>query len=169
MNFPISTPYDIIPPPPGPLTPSLTVWIILAAITAIAAYLLRHLARRARAQSMPKLLRELTLELSNIASHTESRTSLERIARLSRRIIAPYLSRDTASLSAVELRSLASAVSKSTSDKDRTLSDVLSVIADLEESLYAPATNSTDLEDQHARIQRLTSLLESFIRSHRPS
>jgi hypothetical protein len=169
MNSPIPTPYDIIPPPPGPITPPLTVWALLVGLTILAGLLLRYVSRRAQAQSMPKLLGTLTRELSNAGTHSESRASLERVARLSRRIVAPYLSRDATSLSASELRLLASATSNSHTDQDRALSEALSLVADLEDSLYAPATNPTDSEKQRILVQQLISRLESFTRSHRPS
>jgi hypothetical protein len=142
---------------------------MLAALCVLTVAALRFVSRRTRARSLKGLLRDLARELSSTSADTTSLPNFERIARLARRIVAPYVACDSASLSAGELRALADTLTNSKRETDQALSDLLPLIADLEDSLYAPASPRTAQEIQLALTKKIASQLETFIRSNPPS
>jgi len=137
MPTPIPTPYDIIPPPPGPWIPSALTWSILAAffLAALSWILFRSRTTRISLDSIVTVLsEELTRELA------KEPIELERISRLARRIASHQLGTDITGLTPSELHERANSYLNQRSS----ITALIHAIAKIEELAYAPISASED-------------------------
>ena len=165
MATPIPTPFDIIDPPPGPFIPSLHMWLWLAIATALGATLAWWFSNRQKRGSTASAVQELVAELKRITSTAMPTAGAERITRIAKRILAAYMPADPAGLSPVELRVLASSMSRAPDESTRSASSILALVAEVEELTYSP--NFSDVVYQPI-ARNLVSDLENHVRRYRP-
>jgi mannitol-1-phosphate/altronate dehydrogenase len=163
MNTAIPTPFDIVDPPSGPIVPSLTAWLLTA--LAVLGFLLasRIIQRKGRAPSMAALVVNLLEELRRAVTAPLTTTSTERIARLAKRIISPYLTQEIDSLSSSEMRELAKSLQATPRESDQSAAAILELLAKVEESAYAP---TSDFAAGSNLISQLEGSLQQHVRRH---
>lgn len=166
MDTPIPTPFDIINPGPGALVPTGLAW---AALAACALGVIAYISYRRRipgAHSMQSTLLVLLDQLRSAASKSSvdcgDQHSFERVSRLVRRVLTPYMSVEVATMSCSELRSVAATLLISSDEAETSLAPILSQLAELEEQAYAPQAGPED----RARLIELQGLLVSGIETH---
>lgn len=164
---PIPTPYDIIDPSPGAVIPTGIAWVILLLVAVLLSALITWVRRTPRAYSLHATIRGLLDELRALSGSSGKREELERISRLARRIVAPYCSADTGAMSCSELRALAASLASSQQESDRSLSQLLDLIAGVEERAYAPLAEPSTPNRDLGAIETLISSLEVHIRRFR--
>jgi hypothetical protein len=155
MATPIPTPFDIIDPPPGPLIPSLTMWLMLVGLLVVARTVLWLFQRAKKPTPLGQHVRSLLHNLSTTANKAETPEQLQRVARLAKRILSAYLPFDPSSLSPSDLRDKAGSLTKSLDPLEQSTGSLLHLLADIEDLTYAPHT-ATELIRQRA-----TQLLEA--------
>lgn len=163
MNAAIPTPFDILDPPAGPLTPPTLAWLILFFVTLLAALVAVRRNRRTSVGSIHKLMGALLDEVKRAEAGELSGASLQRVVRLAKRIIAPHASSDPSGLSPAEIRDLAISMSRSVNELERSASNILERIAHIDELTYAPANSSSARREL---VTRLITDLESHLRRH---
>lgn len=132
MNEPIPTPFDITDIPyiawePGPLS-----WIVLVSAFLLFAVGIGAAALVARRRSPERALAGLLRQLADTRVHSPG-LDCERFSRLCRRILSYLVELDLSGCTAQELRNLANA------SEDSRESEMLTIIATIEECAYAPA------------------------------
>lgn len=112
---------------------------------------------------MQRIVTSLADELRRASSNVESSTSVERITRLTRRIISMYIPQETDSLSSHELRTLATSLSGSSLEQSRSLGSILNLLASLEDIAYAPLGLQTQQQEHVLQIQQS---IDQLVRRH---
>jgi hypothetical protein len=159
----IPTPYDIVAPPPGPIIPSVSAWGALALLLLVVFTVRWFAARRHKSPSLQGLVADLLDELRRLSSNPESGTSLERITRLTRRILSMYIPQGTDSLSSTELRSLAATLSQSSMEQARSSASIVDLLASLEDLAYAPQQSPAS---QRELISQIEQLIDQLVRRY---
>jgi hypothetical protein len=169
MNTAIPTPFDIIDPAPAALVPTGLAWTILAACTLVAFLYILFRRRAPGAHSIHTTLRALLDELQIATAVPYSQQSLERVTRLARRILTPYISKEAATLSCNELRSMAVALRQGSDERAASLAALLMQLAEIEEHAYAPQAREADGAKLLKLQGDLIGNLETHVRRFRPS
>lgn len=168
MTTPIPTPFDIIDPSPGALVPTVTAWFSLLVVSLIVCAVIAMRRRIPRAKSINARLQKLVDELRSVAAHTSTPQELERLARLSRRIISPYVTSEVSGMSPGDLRAAAATLGKSRDDNDRSLSEIIFLLAAIEEQTYAPGESISNASALSGSVEALVTRLENHVRRFRP-
>ncbi len=163
MNPPIPTPFDIIPPPPGPWVPSPNAWLVLVALLVVAGWLIRRMGRIHRPVSQ-QIVAQLLKDLNRTAS--QEQVHLERLCRVAKRLLAFYIPEDLTGLSSPEMRHAADCLSKG-DDSAHSAAAIIRLLADIEDREYAPRQNTTD-GTIRSEVDKLTSLFVAHVRRHKP-
>lgn len=164
MNTPIPTPFDIIPPPPGPWVPTGYAWLFLIALLLLAWWLIRRSGRR-RSLATQQIVRSLETELSHAASQTP--LPLERLCRLTKRLIGFYIPHDLSGLTSPETRVVAQALRKG-DDRSRSAAEIVDLLATIEDQEYAPRERSQE-SLLNSEIQHLLTAITAHTRRYKPS
>jgi hypothetical protein len=167
MDSPIPTPFDIIDPSAGALTPTPLAWAILILTAGCSALLISALiGSNRRANKLSKTLKRLFNELCDTSNLITANTQpyptdlIERAARITRRILTPVTDVDTGGMSCAELREMAHQLSSFKGDYKAdelscAVSNALNLLANLEELTYAPHDNTS--------IKNVSELLNNLI------
>lgn len=168
MTTPIPTPFDIIDPSPGALVPTAIAWLSLVAVSFVVCAVIAMRRRIPRAKSINARLQRLVDELRSIATNASTPQELERLARLSRRIISPYMTSEVSGMSPGDLRAAAASLRKKADDKDQSLSEAILLLSAIEEQAYAPRELISNTATLSGSIEKLVSSLENHVRRFRP-
>jgi hypothetical protein len=163
MSTPIPSPFDIIEPPPGPIVPSPMAWILTALFFAAMLALSRLLYRRMKTPPLHTLVATLLDEFKRAASQSHTSLAVERIARLTKRILSVLIADDVDSLSSSEIRSLAISLSRSSDERQRSSAAILELLAQVEELAYAPQDSTPEIQSLISQLERS---LEEHVRRH---
>lgn len=163
---PVPTPYDIVPPPGGPLTPGPAAWLALIICGALAWCYLYLRYKGPRARSVKHMLHVLCSELQMAISNSAS-PDLDRVSRIARRIVSQFISGDVTGLSAAEMQRLAHSLKGKTDDASQSISRVLSLLSIIEEHSYAPQKHQSDPTLRQA-LTDLFSTVENHVRRYDP-
>jgi hypothetical protein len=167
MESPIPTPFDIIEPSSGALTPTPLAWVLLLLVAGCGALLISALIGRSRsANKLSYTLKRLFNELCDAAklitadSTSYPSATIERVTRITRRILAPLTLADTGGMSCSELRELSRELTAARSDPKsaeltEAISNALDLLAILEELTYAP--------HDKASLDNLAELINSLM------
>jgi hypothetical protein len=165
MKTAIPTPFDIIPPPPGPWVPTTYSWIALMCALVLSSWLIRRIGRRRRTPAVEQIVRGLESELTHAA--TQDPVRLERVCRLAKRLIAFYIPQDLTGLTSPETRMVAEALRKG-DDRSRSAAHIVDLLATIEDQEYAPKETSPQ-SALHADVNQLTAAITAHTRRYRPS
>lgn len=168
METPIPTPFDIISPGPGPLVPTSLAWVLLLAFGLLGAGIALVRSRRPGPAKIYRALQRLLHEIKQVANKCSSTSDLERIIRLSKRILSPYLDGDAASLTSTELKALSQSYKSRHQVSSDAIAASLAALADLEDLTYAPNDYSQLISREKELTASLVSRLESLIREVKP-
>ena len=141
MNTPIPTPFDIIDPGPGAVVPTSLTWIILLALGVLGALITLLRSRQPGPAKIYRTLDKLLVEIHQAANTSSHANDLDRIIRLAKRIISPYLDVDAVSLTSTELRQLSQSFKTKHEESTGAIAAGLTALADLEDLAYAPNEN----------------------------
>ena len=168
MDTPIPTPFDIIDPNPGALVPTSLTWILLLVIALLGALITLLRSRKPGPAKIHRTLQRLLVEIRQAADTYSRPSDLDRIIRLAKRIISPYLDADAASLTATELRQVSHSFKTKHDESKDVIAAGLAALADLEDLAYAP--NDTAPQSIRAKelVVALISRLESLVKGVRP-
>jgi hypothetical protein len=164
MKTTIPSPFDIIPPPPGPWEPTRYAWLLLIVVLLLCFWLIRRSGQR-RTLLAPQIVRALETELSHAASQTP--IPLERLSRLTKRLIGFYITQDLSGLTSPETRVVAQSLRKG-DDQSRSAAEIVELLATIEDQEYAPRERSPEiaLSDD---IKHLLTAISAHTRRYKPS
>jgi len=164
MKTPIPTPFDIIPPPPGPWVPSSQAWLALLCALLVAWLLIRRVGKRGRSPAVDRIVRNLDAELTHAAS--QEPVQLERLCRLAKRLIAFYIPHDLTGLTSPETRLIADSLLKG-DERARSCAEIVRLLAEIEDHEYEPRRESGDATIR-SETEKLAELFSRHIRRHKP-
>jgi hypothetical protein len=168
MTTPIPTPFDIIDPGPGALVPSGLAWLALVAVSLLICAAIAIKRRIPKAKSINARLQKLLDELRAGATGVTAPQDIERLARLVRRIVSPYMSVEVSGMSSGDLRLAAATLHTKPEERDRSLSEALLLLATIEELAYAPRDSISDARVLSGILEKLVTSLESHVRRFPP-
>jgi hypothetical protein len=168
METPIPTPFDIIDPGPGQLVPTSFAWLLLFTLAALAGLILALRSRRPAPKNIYRTLTRLVHELKKAADSGDKTADLDRIIRLARRIVSPYLEDDATSLTSDELRIKSQTIRAKKLESLDSLAGALSTLADLEEFAYAPKGRRNGGDKLDDLVKLLVDTLEQHVRRYKP-
>jgi len=164
MKTAIPTPFDIIPPPPGPWVPSSQAWLALLCALLVAWLLIRRVGKRGRSPAVDRIIRNLEAELTHTASQEPAQ--LERLCRLAKRLIAFYIPHDLTGLTSPETRLIADSLFKG-DDRARSSAEIVRLLAEIEDREYEPRLESGE-STIRSETEKLAALFSAHIRRHKP-
>jgi hypothetical protein len=165
MKTPIPTPFDIIPPPPGPWVPTSYAWLALACLLLLCWVLIRRIGQRRGSPAAEQIVRALETELSHATNQTP--LPLERVCRLTKRLIAFYIPQDLSGLTSPETRIVAQTLRKG-DDRSRSAAEIVDLLATIEDQEYAPRKSSQD-SALYDDVKNLTAAITAHARRYKPS
>jgi glutamyl/glutaminyl-tRNA synthetase len=141
---------------------------LLALILLIGSLIIQWTNRRRSHGSSRKVVNKLLEELRKESLRHIPQISIERGARLSKRIISAYSSSETTGLSSEELRNLAAQLERSEKEQERSLAATIRKLAILEDLSYAPSQSSNDTQDTRRLLAEICSELKNYTRRFQP-
>lgn len=168
METPIPTPFDIIEPGPGALVPTGMAWILLLSVSILIASVSLLRSRKPGPAKIYRALEKLLSEIKQATDSLSRQGDLERIIRLAKRIISPYLETEAASLTSTELRHLSESYKAKHQEATDAIAAGLTALADLEDLAYAPNSSNDQPDKRRDLVATLISRLESLVRGVKP-
>jgi hypothetical protein len=110
----------------------------------------------------------LLQEIKQVADKCSSTSDLERIIRLSKRILSPYLDGDAASLTSTELKELSLSYKARHQVSSDSIAASLASLAELEDLTYAPTDPLQKTNRERELLDALVNRLESLVKEVKP-